>query len=295
VRGFICNRLGAACTVQALRFERDSASPSSSTTYDHNKQRALSSKAWEGFKKHQGLMTVGKGLIGGYQSPVLTTMEQVEIVISLRESSIPHSFRLKHMQVIRGMLPGSSLPSPLPPYLSCLANVVRVGEHTYQAKAPDWQRWMQFASSYEKSEGVHLNKASRHQAGGRHSLDQLPMFFFGGKPIWDAREGRKGKVPSDFARPKSAGSSHKCSCPAHITAFISLPYAYSLGICSREGGRGSEGEARDINTSVRLELHLSHEGHSPNSVSDLFRLPLDPRVAQYTREKSQAGVRGDAL
>jgi hypothetical protein len=191
IRGATGGGISAIDLVQALRFERDSASPSSSTPYDHDKQRKYSTTVWYKFSKnHQGLVTVGKAWVGGYQSPVLTSMEQVEAVISLKEfNSISHSFRLQHMQVIRGMLSGSSLPSPLPPYLSCLANVVRVGEHTYQATAPDWQRWRQFANTYEKSEGVHLNRVHQHQVGG-NTLSIRYQCFFGGKAIWEEREGR---------------------------------------------------------------------------------------------------------
>ena len=271
--------IGAIDLIQLLRFERDSAVASSSSTYDYKRERSLSSNVWrKSYFPKPDLQGVQKKLVDGYQSPVLTTMEQVEAVVSCKEfNSISHSFRLQHMETICRLLPASerATPPPLPAFLSSLSDVVRVGEgEAYQATASDWRAWGQFRTAFEKATGVHLNRGHRQQLGGgmlsiRHSC------FFGGRPSWEEREERKAKVPTDFGRPKSAGTSHKCDCPAHITAFISLPYAYALGISQPAAGEASSSSS--ISSTVRLELNLSHQGHTPNSMGDLFRLPLDSR------------------
>ena len=201
--------IGAIDLIQVLRFERDS---SSSSAYEYKQERTLSYNVWwRTFLPKPELKGVQKKPVDGYQSPVLTTMEQVEAVISCKEfNSISHSFRLQHMGTICRLLPASerATPPPLPAFLSSLSDVVRVGEgEEYQATVSDWRAWGQFRTAFEKATGVHLNRGHRRELGGgmlsiRHSC------FFGGRPSWEEREERKAKVPADFGRPKSAG--HKC-------------------------------------------------------------------------------------
>jgi hypothetical protein len=241
-------------------------------------ERKASSLAF--LKYSQGipeLQNLPKRVHNGYTQPIIMTAKQVTLVIGIKAySSIALKFREQHQAAILSMLPPSDSPVlPMPTYLSGLNQVVRVAgqPHTYQATAANYAEFQEALSSIQKRTGVCFNRDHRHVHDGMLVLKH--PCFFGGKASFNQRTARMGKA--DFKRPKAAGQSIKCECPASITAHISLPYARSLKLTTLLSDQPASQPA-EMDTIIRFKMDLGHLGHTPNSAADLAILPTDPRL-----------------
>ena len=207
--------------------------------------------------------------------PLLTTADQVVCIISKKSyAGIRHAVHERHLSAILALLPLAASPDleqPLPDWLSSLSHVIRVPGQpdTYQGTAASYPALQDFRRSLQLQTGTQFNCDHREVQGS--SLVLKHSCFFGGRPSFVGRKSRIGQ--GVFKRPKSAGHSAKCGCPAYITASIGMDYAHALKLTAVQ----QEGQPAAVSTSIRVTINLSHEGHTPNSVADLVTLPTDPR------------------
>lgn len=243
--------------------------------------------AWEqSCKKMKEMEGVSSKLVGGYSTPVLMKLRQLQALINMRPYSlISHSFRVKYLHDLCKLLPEGERELPKPPpgliKLGGISNVVPTGEgkDSFQAEFPSWDSLQMFLKAHCDQEGVHLNRDHRRGTNGVTDEDGMLSItfscFFGGKAKWQERKIRADQDPSDFKRPKAAGVSNKCDCPAFFVARIHKSYAMQLKLIPSSPNLPC---TSTINTKIVVTMELFHsECHQPNKPIDLCRFPLDKR------------------